>query len=149
MLSTMKTYQPTKSKQNDFWHMIDIPNRGEQLYTLLSQGLALSVFNRLAELSYLDKKQLAQALAIAPATLQRRAKLGQFNLDESDKLFRFATVFSAAIDLFEGDMNAAALWLKQPVRGLGEQPPLSMLITSAQTQAVLDLIGRLEHGVHS
>jgi uncharacterized protein (DUF2384 family) len=34
-----------------------------------------------------------------------------------------------------------------PVRGLGFKAPLSMLGTRVEAEALLDLMGRLEHGV--
>ncbi|MCF5646003.1 DUF2384 domain-containing protein, partial [Pseudomonas syringae] len=52
-----------------------------------------------------------------------------------------------ALDLFEDDTEGTRQWLANPVHGLGNRKPLEMLATSAEAQAVLDLIGRLEHGV--
>lgn len=49
---------------------------------------------------------------------------------------------SAAVSLFEGDQKAAEIWLHQPLPALGGVPP-----TQAPLEMVLDLIGRLEHGV--
>src|SRR5690606_15583076 len=126
---------------------LGIPARGNALYQVLHEGLPTDVFSRLARATNLDKQSLARALAIAPATLQRRLKVGRFGRDESDRLYRLAYVFSCTLDLFEGDVLAAQAWLQRPVRGLGGERPLDMLGTSAQSGAVLDLIGRLEHGV--
>ncbi|WP_406802325.1 antitoxin Xre-like helix-turn-helix domain-containing protein [Alkalimarinus alittae] len=58
-------------------------------------------------MSGLDKKEQAKVTVITPATLKRRFQAGRFNRDESDRLFRFAKVLKAAIDLFEGDINSA------------------------------------------
>ena len=74
---------------------------------------------------------------------------GVFNLGESDRLYRLAEISSAAIELFEGDEDKARNWLNHPVKGLGGKRPVDMAITSAETEATIDLIGRLEHGVFS
>ncbi|MDH5923683.1 DUF2384 domain-containing protein [Vibrio splendidus] len=58
----------------------------------------------------------------------------------------FDKVFSAALALFETE-EAAHQWLEQPVLGLGNRRPIDMLSTSEDTKVVLDVIGRLEHGV--
>jgi uncharacterized protein (DUF2384 family) len=50
------------------------------------------------------------------------------------------TVNGRAIDLFEGDSSLAADWLKLPQRMLQGHQPIAVA-------AVLNLIGRLEHGV--
>lgn len=93
----------------------------------------------------MDKKEIARVVAIAPATLSRRAKHGKFTAEEGDKLYRFTEVLVAAVALFENDLESAMHWLKTPAQGLGNKRPLDMLATSAETRSVLDLIGRLEH----
>ena len=124
-----------------------MPARGKKLHEELHGGFSYEVYDNLAALSGLGKKELAEVAVIAPATLLRRAKAGKFNRDESDRLYRFAKILKAATDLFEGDIKTARTWLRKPARGLGNRKPVNMLATSAETEAVMELIGRLEHGV--
>lgn len=140
-------FEPTPRTHDDFWQSVGIPSRGPRLYAALQRGLPYQVYAHLAKATGLDKQALAKVVDIAPATLQRRIKSGHFNQDESDKLYRLARVFSNTCKLFEGDEQAAQRWLNQPVKGLGGARPIDMIVTSAQTSAVLDLIGRIEHGV--
>lgn len=147
MIALVREFTPTLYTQPNLWQQLGIAERGPQLYQALHEGFSYSIFDKLSLVSMLDKKQLAQVCQLAPATLARRAKLGKFTQDESDRLHRFATVLVAANALFDKDMAATKRWLTEPVYGLGDKAPLDMLATSAETQAVLDLIGRLEHGV--
>lgn len=147
MVNAIKEYQVTYDLHSGFWQTLGIPSRGAKLYQILHQGIPYPVFAKLATEAGLELKALAGYLVIPQATLQRRAKLGRFKLDESDRLYRFAVILKAATDLFEGDKPAAQQWLQNPVRGLGGRCPVQMLATSAEAEAVLDLIGRLEHGV--
>jgi len=117
------------------------------LYRALHEGVSYSSFQVLARATGLNRTALRKAVAIPSATLNRRAKQGRFSAEESDRLFRFAQVYDAAIQLFEGDAEAAIHWMRNPVRGLGGERPIDMLTTSAEAGAVLDLIGQLEHGV--
>lgn len=64
----------------------------------------------------------------------------------SDRLYRAACVIAAARELFGGDQAAARRWLVAPQLGLGGRPPISMFATEIEGKAVLDLLGRLEHG---
>ena len=130
-----------------FWQSVGVPARGASLYEALHTGLPVEVYGNLAKVSGIEKSELASATVIASATLQRRAKAWKFNRVESDRLYRFAEVYKSALDLFEGEGVAATRWLRNPVRGLGNKRPIDMLSTSAETAAVLNLIGRLEHGV--
>ena len=105
------------------------------------------VYPRLAKVSGIEQKALARYVDIPSATLSRRAKSGRFKMAESDRLYRFAELFKAALDLFEGDAEGARAWLLKPNAGLGGRRPVEMSATSAEYQTVLNLIGRLEHGV--
>ncbi|PTP83175.1 antitoxin Xre/MbcA/ParS toxin-binding domain-containing protein [Vibrio splendidus] len=60
----------------------------------------------------------------------------------------FDNVFQIALALF-GTKEAANHWLNHPVRGLGNKRPIDMLATAEDTEVVLNLLGRLEHGVFS
>ncbi len=131
----------------DFWKTIGIPQRGQALYDRLYEGLPYDVYKRLARIAGLHQKELARFVLIALSTLRHRVEADRFTPEESDRLYRFARVFKAALDLFEGDLEAAREWLTTPVRGLGGKRPADMLGTSAETEAVLELVGRLEHGV--
>ncbi|WP_016955352.1 antitoxin Xre/MbcA/ParS toxin-binding domain-containing protein [Catenovulum agarivorans] len=143
----MNQFNPIIEETTSVWDSVGIPPRGNELYAALNKGLSFDVFRQISELTQLDKKEIANVIHLAPATLARRAKAGHFNREESDKFYRFTEVVNAAVELFEGDLAAANQWLKRPVKGLGGKKPIEMLGTSAESEAVLDLIGRLEHGV--
>lgn len=132
---------------HDLWKALGIPSRGEALFEAVQSGLSYTVFEQLAQLTELGNQSLARAINISPRTLQRRIQSGKFRPDESDRLYRLAQVFAATLELFEGDVPAAQLWLRRPRQGLSGARPIDMVVTSVQTDAVLDLIGRLEHGV--
>ena len=56
---------------------------------------------------------------------------------------------SRATDLFEGVRRAAVEWMSKKAPGIGYKRPIDMLDCHANTQAVLELITRLEYGVYS
>lgn len=58
-----------------------------------------------------------------------------------------ATVLDAATALHDGDLRRAIAWLQRPAVGLGGIAPVDHLDTPAHIDAVLDLIGRIEHGI--
>lgn len=144
----LKSYRPSKSaKRPSLWSFIGIPSRGEGLHRTLNAGVSFTVFQKLAQASGIEQQELAQYARISRASLQRRKEAGHFTPGESDRLYRFAEVFNAATDLFEGNAAMAKIWLEEPAHGLGGRRPMDMLGSTAETESVLDLIGRLEHGV--
>jgi putative toxin-antitoxin system antitoxin component (TIGR02293 family) len=147
MQSTLKEYLPASTDKKDIWKTLEIPSRGPELHLAIHDGFRYEIFDQIASLLMLDKKNLGIHANIAPATLARRSKAGRFTPDESDRLYSFAQVMNSATDLFEGDLSAARQWMVEPVHGLGNRLPITMLASRVETEAVLDLIGRLEHGV--
>lgn len=64
----------------------------------------------------------------------------------SDRKVRYEIALAAAIELFEGSRPSAERWLGVYVRGLGAKP-IDLLDSDDGLQQVLNVIGRLEHGV--
>lgn len=119
----------------------------QDLHQAVEQGLTWNTFQKLMNIVSHNKKQLSAILHIPPATLDRRAKGGRFSAEESDRIVRYAKILMAAESLFEGDRAAAILWLETPAKALGGKQPSELISTSVGTNAVLDLIGRIEHGI--
>lgn len=112
-------------------------------------GLPYSAYTELADRSGLGRQEFAHKLRLPLSTLARRARSGTLSIEESDKLVRYVQVLDSAVSLFDGDEEEAVHWLNNPVKALGGRTPIEMLSTHAGTTAVLDVIGRLEHGVFS
>lgn len=146
MSATTKVFRPSKTKIG-YWQRLGLPDRGPRLYAALEKGFSYQVYDALAKQSGIEKRQLAASLSISPATLVRRAKAGHFTSDESDRLYRFAAIVKAAIDLFEGDERQAQSWLTRASKSLGDKSPLQMMRSATEAQAVDELIARLEHGI--
>jgi putative toxin-antitoxin system antitoxin component (TIGR02293 family) len=116
--------------------------------TIVREGLPARVLDALAENLELTRGELAAALGIAERTLARRRKNGVFTAEESAKLLRLARVTRRAAEVFEKS-ELALDWLKRPNRTLGGARPLDLLDTDIGAENVLDVLGRVEHGVFS
>ncbi len=97
--------------------------------------------------SRLDEVAIRRVMQVPDRTLARRKAAKAFKPDESERLLRLSRVFEGAIELFEGDREAAKRWLERPARALGGVTPLEAAETEIGAQEVGNLIGRLEHGV--
>jgi len=67
---------------------------------------------------------------------------------EQDEL-RSSRIFARAVDLFEGDHDAASEWMLSPLPALGGATPNDAVKTEIGARDVENLIGRIEHGVYS
>ncbi len=115
----------------------------------IQEGLSFAALRRFQENIELSTGQLADLVQISRRTLSRRKEAGRLQPDESDRLVRLSRVFAEAIELFEGDADAARSWLARPQPALDGETPLKMLRTDVGTREVEGLIGRIEHGVFS
>ena len=140
-------YQPGPSVSGSIWEALALPSRGTRLHGLIHEGLSFELLNQVASLLQMQRADISDALCMSPAMLARRAKTGRLNAAESDRLIALIAVYEASLSLFENDAVAAKKWMNSRVRGLGSRRPLDMLGTRVETNAVLDLIGRLERVV--
>ena len=56
-------------------------------------------------------------------------------------------VFAATVALFEGNQQAAEMWLNQPLLAIGNAVPVVFMDSPERIETVRNIIGRLEHGV--
>jgi putative toxin-antitoxin system antitoxin component (TIGR02293 family) len=116
---------------------------------MIDEGFVFDAFEQLLESTGLPADDIAGWLQFAPRTLTRRKQQGRFAPDESDRILRAARVLGRALELFDGDRDAAIEWLTTPQLALGGVRPLDVARTDVGTREVENLIGRLEHGVYS
>lgn len=81
-------------------------------------------------------------------TKNRKILESRLNSVTSDRLYRFAKIYSMAVDVF-GGLDEAQKWLRSPQIGLNGRIPLELIATEAGAQEVKDLLGRIEYGVFS
>lgn len=118
--------------------LIALVRRGVPYRSLASAKAALEVSN----------DDLSRFLHLKKRTLARRRGEQRLTADESERLVRLARVAARAEEVLGG--RAAALrWIRKPNRALGEVPPFELLDTDLGLDAVLAVLGRIEHGVFS
>jgi putative toxin-antitoxin system antitoxin component (TIGR02293 family) len=118
-----------------------------QLIEQLEVGLSFEALQALESNSGLDVLALATLIGIPERTLARRRSAGRLAPEESERLLRISNIFEKAVELFEGDADAAVLWLTTPKKALNGQQPLQYSRTEPGAREVENLIGRVEHGV--
>jgi putative toxin-antitoxin system antitoxin component (TIGR02293 family) len=115
----------------------------------VERGLSFAKLVNLTRVMGMTLQAAAEILFISPRSLQRRKVEGRLHADESDRLLRLSRMFGLAIELFEGDRDAAIGWMNRRLPVLGDTSPLEMSKTEPGALDVERLIGRLEHGVFS
>ena len=143
LTQTLTNSVPTRG----VWQDLGIPQRGAKLFKGLQAGFSYTTVEGLVSFGWVTRKELSEATGIALSTLDRRKAEGSLSMQESDKVYSLVRLLDATIDLFSGDSGKAGQWLRKQARGLGGRAPLDMIRTTAETESVMDFIGRVKHGV--
>ena len=126
--------------------------RGRRTSTLLElhdaaeRGLPVLVIDALGENLHASREELLHAIAVSLRTLTRRQKARVLSPEESDRVLRLARVAAQAEEILGGREDAVK-WLHRANRSLGGHRPLELVRTDAGAELVIDVLGRLEHGV--
>ena len=118
-----------------------------QMVRRVRKGFAYAALVYFHKRSGLAMGTIADLMQLPQRTLMRRKAGGRLRPDESERLLRIAGVFDAAVELFEGDADAARRWLTTPSKELDNNPPIEFARTEIGAREVEDLIGRLGYGV--
>lgn len=124
-------------------HMADALRVTEQD---VRQGLPVTTLAVASSALGVSSAELIGWLHISPRTWARRKSAGRFDTLESDRLARLLRLIRRTADVVGGD-NEARTWLTTPSRALDHRTPLEVAATEVGAEAVLQLLGRLEHGV--
>jgi putative toxin-antitoxin system antitoxin component (TIGR02293 family) len=113
------------------------------------RGFSYVVFDRFVQNTGLPQDRLADWADIPRRTLVRRKREGRLSSEESDRMLRASRLFGKALQLFEGDRDAAVAWLNNEQKALGGARPIEVAKTDLGAREVENLIDRLEQGVFS
>jgi putative toxin-antitoxin system antitoxin component (TIGR02293 family) len=119
------------------------------LLKAIEKGFTWKTFERFVKNIALPSEQVADVLGIPRRTLARRKSEGRLKSDESDKLLRLARVFGSALDLYDGNREAAVLFLTDVNIALGGVAPLEIARTHVGADEVENLVGRIQYGMFS
>ena len=118
-----------------------------KIFKRVEKGLAFQALERFQKNTGLSTSELADVIVIKMRTLHRRKEQGRLEPEESDRLMRVSRIFGMALELFEGNTDAARHWLFTRQRALGGERPIIFAKTDLGAREVDALIDRLEHGV--
>lgn len=118
------------------------------LINRVRDGLPMAEFHAARQMLGLSEERLAALLGMSRATLHRRKKSGHLDRAESDRLVRYARLFSRATTALGGP-DGARSWLAAPAVAFHGEFPLDYADTEIGAREVEALLGRIEHGVFS
>ncbi|RYF59592.1 MAG: DUF2384 domain-containing protein [Cytophagaceae bacterium] len=119
-------------------------------YTVIDksrQGVPRAEADRVAKLAGLTDIEVARILNMSIRNLHRLKADDKLARDASERLLLLTNLLRHGLDVFDGDAETLAGWLRSPIRELNSQSPLFLLDTTTGFGLVDDVLGRIEHGI--
>lgn len=120
----------------------------QDLITAVRRGLRTTTVDAVIEELDSTPAEVLPTLRIPRRTMERRKVEGRLLPQESERVYRLAKLLALAESVL-GSIEKARHWLGAPNRALGNVSPLSLAETEAGADEVMNLLGRIEFGVHS
>ncbi|MEO1483634.1 MAG: antitoxin Xre/MbcA/ParS toxin-binding domain-containing protein [Myxococcota bacterium] len=118
------------------------------LVKTIRSGIRINAVYKTADAAGTSVAALGRIVGLPSTTLSRRkGTTGKLSPDESDRLYRVASIYKDALHLFEGSKPMTQRWMNAPAVALGGSTPLEYLDTEAGAERVRELIWQLESGV--
>jgi putative toxin-antitoxin system antitoxin component (TIGR02293 family) len=118
------------------------------LVTIAREGIAKKNLLALGKRLSLTIEELADILHISERTLQRYEPSTLIKTEHADRAIELAKLYERGAEVL-GSHEAFNKWLRHPNLALRHQIPLTLLDTSIGFTMVLNILGRIAHGVFS
>ena len=115
---------------------------------LIRQGVPMATFNNIMAKTRLSLTEMATIIHTSDRTLRRYEGSDYLSPEHSEKILEIAALYSMGEETF-GNMDTFNKWLNTTHRALGSVKPKDLLDTSIGIRWVMDMLGRIQHGVFS
>ncbi|WP_429148189.1 antitoxin Xre/MbcA/ParS toxin-binding domain-containing protein [Aeromonas veronii] len=144
------TYHPSSDAvtPNRLLEGLGIPRDPLGAHQWIVAGVLPDILYRLAELMKTDVRIVCQWAGISRSTLTRKLRMAApLSISQGARVYGVAQALDAALVFHRNDTVKTLSWLNRTAWGLGGVAPAKLLATSMGVQAVVDLVGRIRHGV--
>lgn len=117
-------------------------------YTLAQEGLPKEALLHLMAHLNLSVRATATLLNITQRTIQRKQDHDLLDASTSEQLIQIAEVYARGIGVFGSSLHFQT-WMNLENKALGGKKPLELLRSRYGAQMILEVIGRIEHGIYS
>lgn len=111
-------------------------------------GVEPDMIPQLAKLMQTDMSSICRLVGISRSTVTRKLKTkATLSISQGAQVYGVVRALDAVLSLHRNNTTKTLSWLHRPAWGLGGAVPAQLLNTSMGVQAVIGLVGRIEHGV--
>lgn len=115
---------------------------------MIRKGLPKKVMDHLLTKMDITEDEMASILHVSKRTLQRRTTQEPLNEEQSERLIELARLYSKG-EQVTGSLENFKSWMNTSLLALDNKRPKEFLDTSIGIGILLDVLGRIEHGLFS
>lgn len=144
------SYHPGKATASTktIFDSLGIPSDPLGAHLWFVAGVAPGSIHRLAELMSADIGWICRLAGISRHTVARKLRIGApLSISQGARVYGVVQALEAVLFLHRNNTARALSWLHRPAWGLGGVAPATLLNTLMGVQAVVNLVGRIRHGV--
>jgi len=144
------TYHPSSdaATPNQRLEGLGIPRDPLGAHQWIVAGVAPDTVYQLAELMKTDLVTVCQWAGISRGTLARKLRIAApLSISQGARVYGVAQALDAVLVFHRNDTVKTLSWLNRTAWGLGGVAPVTLLTTQMGVKAVIDLVGRIQHGV--
>lgn len=144
------SYHPGKTEASvmTLSSSLGIPSDPLGSHLWIVAGVAPGFIYRLAELMSTDIGLICRLAGISRHTVARKLRIGApLSISQGARVYGVVQALEAVLSLHRNNATRALSWLHRPAWGLGGVAPATLLTTDMGVQAVIHLVGRIQHGV--
>lgn len=144
------SYHPGKATASTktIFDSLGIPSDPLGAHLWIVAGVAPGIIHRLAELMNTDSGLICRLAGISRSTVARKLRIeAPLSISQGARVYGVVQALDAALSLNKNDTAKALSWINRPAWGLGGVAPATLLNTPMGVQAVIHLVGRIQHGV--
>lgn len=144
------SYHPGKTEATTMtlFSTLGIPSDPLGTHLWIVAGVDPGIIHRLAELMSTDIGLMCRLAGISRSTVARKVRIGApLSISQGARVYGVVQALEAVLSLHRNNAARGLSWLHRPAWGLGGVAPAALLTTDMGVQAVIHLVGRIQHGV--
>lgn len=147
---SLSVYQPSTlaSSAPTLMTTLNIPQDPLSAHLWIIAGVAPSIIHQISGLVMTDVGVICRLVGISRGTLSRKVRnKTTLSVSQGERVYGVVQALEAVLSLHRNNTVRAISWLHRPAWGLGGKRPAEVLSTALGAQAVIVLVGRIQHGV--
>ncbi|WP_421208594.1 antitoxin Xre/MbcA/ParS toxin-binding domain-containing protein [Aeromonas enteropelogenes] len=127
---------------------LGVPREALSAHLWIVAGVPADIIYKLAALVETDVGVICKLAGISRSTVARKLKMEvALSTSQGARVYGVVQALEAVLVFHRNNTVKTLSWLHRPAWGLGGVAPAALLTTDMGVQAVIHLVGRIQHGV--